>query len=118
MSHSPFECARFTQKALYFFTSSNFTTPFRGEIELNHGIFGMSRTVTFSTPCFSSAGIGPEAFPSGSFILGNSVALQILTANGTVTFLGTANQLTGEIVGNYTVVGGTCDQTASNPWDY
>jgi hypothetical protein len=89
------------------------------------GAFGLTGTVAFQSPCFSSGTIKPGTFPSGSFIIGATVALQIETSNGTVTFLGTANQTTGEISGDYTVLGGTCDQTgiavlvnASGPWDY
>ena len=88
------------------------------------GSFGVTGTVTFPTPCFSSGTITSGTFPSGSFIIGTSVALEIETNNGTVAFLGTANQATGAISGDYTVFGGTCDQTgtavlvASSPWDY
>ncbi|MBZ5655444.1 MAG: hypothetical protein LAO56_09210 [Acidobacteriia bacterium] len=88
------------------------------------GSFGVTGTVTFSTSCFSSGTITSGTFPSGSFIIGTSVALEIETGNGTVAFLGTLNQDKGEISGDYTVFGGTCDQTgtavlvASSPWDY
>jgi hypothetical protein len=90
----------------------------------SEGSFGITGTVTFSTSCFSSGTITSGTFPSRSFIIGTSVALEIETGNGTVAFLGTANPATGQISGNYTVSGGTCDQTgtavlvASNPWDY
>src|SRR5207249_4477760 len=53
-----------------------------------------------------------------------SVDIEIKTDNGTVTFLGTLNRDRSEISGNYTVSGGTCDQTGtsvlsvSSPWDY
>jgi len=53
--------------------------------------------------------------------MGTSVALAIETGNGTG---GTLNLVTGETSGDYTVFGGTCDQTgtavlvASSPWDY
>jgi hypothetical protein len=56
--------------------------------------------------------------------MGTSVAFEIATGNGTVAFLGTLNPATGEIDGDYTISGGTCDQTgtavfvASSPWDY
>ena len=88
------------------------------------GSFGITGTVTFTTPCFSSGTITPGAFPSGSFIMGTSVALEIETGNGTLAFLGTLKPDTGEISGDYTVVGGTCDQSGtallvgSSPWDY
>jgi hypothetical protein len=89
------------------------------------GTFGLTGTATFSTPCFSSGTIKQGTFPSGSFIIGTSVALEIETDNGAVAFRGTANQATGEISGFYTVQGGTCDDSgtavlvaAKGPWDY
>ena len=88
------------------------------------GSFGISGTVSFRTSCFSSGTITPGTFPSGSFIIGTSVALEIETDNGTVIFLGTLNRERNEISGNYVVAGGTCDQTGtavlavSSPWDY
>jgi hypothetical protein len=90
----------------------------------SEGSFGLEGTVTFRTSCFSSGTITPGTFPSGSFIMGRSVALEIETGNGTVTFLGALNQDRTELSGNYRVVGGTCDQTGtgvlavSSPWDY
>ena len=89
----------------------------------SEGGFALTGTATFKTSCFSSGTITSGTFPSGSFVLGTSVALQI-DRNGTVTFRGTANPTTGEISGNYTVFGGTCDHTgtgflvAASPWDY
>ena len=88
------------------------------------GSYGISGTVSFRTSCFSSGTVKPGTFPSGSFIIGTSVALEIKTDNGTVTFLGTLNRDRSEIRGAYTVVGGTCDDTGtavlvvSSPWDY
>src|SRR5438093_10644411 len=88
------------------------------------GSFGISGTVSFRTSCFSSGTITPGTFPSGSFIIGTSVTLQIKTDNGTVTFLGTLNRDRSEISGNYVIVGGTCDQSGtavlavSSPCDY
>jgi len=67
------------------------------------GSFGISGTVSFRTSCFSSGTIKPGTFPSGSFIVGTSVALEIETDNGTVTFLGTLNRERSEISGNYIV---------------
>jgi len=85
--------------------------------------FGITGTVTFSKACFSSGTITTGRFPSGSYILGTSVALVIAQDNGTAAFLGTLNPDTSEITGNYTVSGSTCDQSGtallvSNPWDY
>jgi hypothetical protein len=90
----------------------------------NAGTFAITGTVTFNTSCFSSGTMASGTFPSGSFIMGTSVAFEIATGNGTVAFLGTLNTATGEIDGDYTISGGTCDQTgtaafvASSPWDY
>ena len=90
----------------------------------DEGSFGIAGTVTFSGSCFSSGTITSGTFPSGSFIMGTSVALEIKTDNGTLTFLGTLNRDRTEIRGAYTVVGGTCDDTGtavlavSSPWDY
>jgi hypothetical protein len=90
----------------------------------NAGSFAITGTVTFNTACFTSGTMTPGTFPSGSFILGTSVAFEIATGNGTVVFLGTLNTGTGEIDGDYTISGGTCDQSgtavfvASSPWDY
>jgi hypothetical protein len=88
------------------------------------GSFGVSGTATLNTPCFGSGTITAGTFPSGSFIIGTSVALQINTGNGIIVFVGTWDMAQGVISGNYTVSGGTCDQTgaailvASSPWDY
>ncbi len=88
------------------------------------GSFAISGNVTFNTSCFTSGTITPGEFPSGSYITGTTVALAIQTGNGTVAFLGTLDQDKGKISGNYTVSGGTCDQTGtavlvgSSPWDY
>ena len=90
----------------------------------SEGTFGITGTVTFGQSCFSSGMITSGTFPSGSFILGTSVALEIETDNGTVAFHGTANQTTGEISGDYTVSGSTCNETgtavltATGQWDY
>jgi hypothetical protein len=87
------------------------------------GTFGITGTATFDTPCFSAATISPGSLPSGNFILGTLVSLQIQTNNGTVTFLGTES--TGEFIyGTYTIAGGTCAQTGTaalaltGQWDY
>lgn len=87
------------------------------------GTFGLNGTITFSTPCFGSGTIKTRTFPSGSFIMGTSVALEIESDNGILNFTGTVNPDTGEIRGDYVVSGGTCDQAGTavldaNPWDY
>ena len=86
--------------------------------------FGITGTATFDTPCFSAATLSPGSFPSGSFILGTLVSLEIKTDNGTLAFLGTVDPLTEYMRGTYSVVGGTCDQTGTavlvltGQWDY
>jgi hypothetical protein len=88
------------------------------------GSFGITGTATFGGSCFSLGTITPGAFPSGSFIMGTSVALKIETSNGTVDFVGTQNMANGQITGDYTVSGGTCVQSGkailfgTSPWDY
>ena len=88
------------------------------------GSFAITGTATFKTSCFSSGTMTSGTFPSGSFIIGTSVVFEIATSNGTIAFLGTLNPATGGIDGDYTISGGTCDQTgtaafiASSPWDY
>ena len=87
------------------------------------GSFGLTGTATFDSPCFSAATLSPGSFPSGSFILGTLLSIEIKTNNGTITLVGTVDPLTEYISGTYTVVGGTCDQTGtavvtlSSPWD-
>jgi hypothetical protein len=78
------------------------------------GSFGITGTATFGTPCLSTGTIQPGTFPSGSFILGRSVALEVQTSNGILTFLGTLSQSgSGEMSGNYTISGGGCDDSGS-----
>jgi hypothetical protein len=56
--------------------------------------------------------------------MGRSVALEIATSNGTINFLGTLSDDRTQLSGDYTVGGGTCEQTGkgvlavSSPWDY
>ncbi len=112
-----------------FTTSGGTTFIVKGDVAQNanadpEGSFGISGKVTFNTSCFTTGTITPGAFPSGSFIIGTTVAFEIETTNGTFVFLGTLDRDKGEISGNYTVAGGTCDQTGtavltvSSPWDY
>jgi len=90
----------------------------------SQGSFEITGTATFDTPCFSSGNIKPGTFPTGSFILGTSVALEFETSNGTLVFLGTEDINSGEISGNYTLSGGTCTDNGTgvldlqDPWDY
>ena len=112
-----------------FTTSGGGTFDMAGDIaqdsaSSDEGSFGVTGTATIRTSCFSSGPIKSGTFPSGSFIMGTSVALEIEAGNGNIAFLGTWNLDKGEISGDYTVFGGTCDQTgtavlvASSPWDY
>ena len=85
------------------------------------GTFGITGTSSFeSGTCFKSATIASGKFPSGSYMMGRSLALEIDTDNGVVDFLGTADH-GGLIEGTYTMVGGTCDPKGSgylSPWEY
>jgi hypothetical protein len=89
------------------------------------GSFPITGTATFDTPCFSAGTIQQGTFPSGSFILGMSVALEVETGKGILTFLGNLNQSgDGAVSGNYTVSGGGCDDSGTavlqvaGEWDY
>ena len=91
----------------------------------SEGSFGISGTANFGTSCFGSGEIVAGTFPSGSFMIGTSVVLAIQTDNGTIIFVGTDTDHggIGEISGEYTVTGGTCDQTGTallhdDPWGY
>ena len=91
----------------------------------SEGSFAISGTANFVTSCFGSGKIVAGTFPSGSFMIGTSVVLTIQTDNGTFIFVGTdADQGgIGQISGEYTVTGGTCDQTGTalirdDPWGY
>jgi hypothetical protein len=89
------------------------------------GSFPITGTATFDTPCLSAGTIEPGALPSGSLILGMSVALQVDTSNGVLTFHGTLDQSgDGAVSGNYTVSGGGCEDSGTGvlqvaaAWDY
>lgn len=112
-----------------FTSSSGPTLDISGNIAENatanpDGSYGMSGTVTFTGSCLSSGTLTSGSVQSGSFINGTSVGLQIQTDNGTLVFLGVLDQTTGEVNGNYTLSGGSCDQSGtaavfvSSPWDY
>ena len=87
----------------------------------SEGIFGLTGTAFFEVgTCFQSAKIISGTFPSGSYIMGRAVSLEIETDNGVVVFLGTAKG-DGLIRGNYTLVGSTCEPTGTgylSPWEY
>ena len=81
-------------------------------------------TAAFDTACFSASTLNPGSFPSGSFILGSVVSIEIKTNNGTVTFIGTVDPHTEVLNGSYRVSGGSCDETSTaylillGQWDY
>jgi hypothetical protein len=84
------------------------------------GSFALSGTGGFSGGCFKSATIVSGAFPSGSYMMGRSIALEVDTDNGTISFVGTADP-DGLIRGSYTVSGGTCTGNGKfflSPWNY
>ena len=87
----------------------------------SEGIFALSGTAFFEVgTCFKSAKIMSGTFPSGSYVMGESVSLEIETDNGVIVFLGTAEG-DGLIRGNYTLVGSTCEPTGTaylSPWEY
>lgn len=88
------------------------------------GTYDITGTAAFGPSCFKSGTITSATFPSGSFILGTAVALEIATDNGILSFHGIVNQATGEITGDYVISNGTCSQTgtavfvATGQWDY
>ena len=85
------------------------------------GTFGLTGTALFEVgTCFTSAKIVSGTFPSGSYVIGNSMSLEIQTDNGVVAFLG-ADHGDGVIRGNYTLSGSTCEPTGTgylSPWEY
>lgn len=109
--------------------AGNLTTAGGGNIHWNaelaqgsadsEGSFGLSGAITFDS-CFGAGTITSGTFPSASFILGQSVNLEIKTSNGTITFLGTAED-GGLIRGSYTASGGSCEPSGTgylSPWEY
>jgi hypothetical protein len=109
--------------------AGNLTTSGGGNIHWNaelaqsnadsEGSFGLRGTIGFDG-CFGAGTITTGTFPSASFILGQYVDLEIKTSNGTVSFVGTADN-DGLIRGTYTVSGGPCDSSGTgylSPWEY
>jgi hypothetical protein len=88
----------------------------------SEGSFGLTGSFNFDGACFNSGELTPGAYPTPSFILGTSVALNIPTDNGTIAFVGTAGPDEGGLIrGTYTVTGGTCESTGTgylSPWEY
>jgi len=77
------------------------------------GSFDITGNATFDTPCLGVGAITAGTYPSGSFILGTSVGLEFDTGNGTLTFLGKLNPDRNNISGNYTISGGTCNDSGT-----
>jgi hypothetical protein len=99
----------------------------QGNTASSDGSVGITGYVDFNTPCLSASTIIPGPFPSGSFILGSFVSFQIMTNNGTVTFIGTVGPFdpagTRTISGKYTISGGNCTDSGTallytNIWAY
>jgi hypothetical protein len=88
------------------------------------GTFGITGSATFNATCFSSGKLKPGTFPTGSFVLGNSVTLEIDTDRGTLMFRGATDVATGQIDGSYAILGSSCNDTGtavfstSDPWGY
>ena len=74
----------------------------------SEGSFSVSGTSNPDLSCLAGT-IQPGTFPSPSFIMGASVALEIETNDGIVVFQGTVNEDGSEISGYHHVSGGTCD---------
>jgi hypothetical protein len=87
----------------------------------SEGTFGLTGPALFEVgTCFTSATIVSGTFPSGSYVLGNSVTLEIQTDNGVIVFVG-ADKGDGVIRGTYTLAGSTCEPTGTgylSPWEY
>jgi len=85
----------------------------------SEGIFGLTGTAFFEVgTCFKSAKIMSGTFPSGSYVMGNSVSLEI--ENGVIVLLGKAKG-DGLIRGNYMLDGSTCEPSGTaylSPWEY
>jgi hypothetical protein len=90
------------------------------------GSFALNGTLWFD-PCFAKGvplNLKPGVFPSGSFLLGTLVSLEMDTGNGTLTFVGTWDLNTNQISGSYSVSGGSCDGSGNavlqlkGYWDY
>lgn len=109
----------FTPVAGGTFDMDFFLTQLNGSFD---GSFSITGTGAFSGACLKSGTLVAGSFPTGSFILGTSLALEIQTDSGILTFTGTAD-VSGHVTGSYSLVGGNCDQTGTaslvaSPWDY
>jgi hypothetical protein len=77
------------------------------------GSFGIGGGATFDNACLSAGNIKTGMSPSASFILGTSVTIEFDTSSGSLNFVGTLDQNTNKISGNYSITGSSCDQTGS-----
>jgi hypothetical protein len=85
----------------------------------SEGSFGLTGGSAFDG-CLGSGTISSGTFPSASYIMGESVNLEIKTSNGTITFLGKAED-DGLIGGNFVATGTSCDTNGTgylSPWEY
>jgi hypothetical protein len=85
----------------------------------SEGSFGLTGGSAFDG-CLGSGTISSGTFPSASYIMGQSVNLEIKTSNGTITFLGKAED-DGLIRGNFMATGTACDTNGTgylSPWEY
>ena len=83
------------------------------------GSYGISGQISTDNSCLKSGTITSGIFPDASYILGNSVVLEIKTDSGVLTFLGTADS-GGIIRGIYKVDSGPCISTGTgylSPWE-
>jgi hypothetical protein len=87
----------------------------------SEGDFSPTGTASFESGSgFKSETIKSGKFPSGSYVMGRDVILEIETDNGVITFLGKAKE-DGLIRGSFAVAGGTCEATGTvylSPWEY
>ena len=87
----------------------------------SEGTFELIGTAFFEVgTCFKSAKITSGKFPAGSYVMGNSVSLEIQTDNGVIVLVGKAKG-DGLIRGNYTLAGSTCEPAGTgylSPWEY
>jgi len=87
----------------------------------SEGTYPITGTAGFEVgTCFKEATILTGTFPSGSYVLGKAVNLEVETDNGTVTLIGTMGN-GGLIEGTYTIAGGTCGPAGTfylSPWEY
>ena len=77
------------------------------------GSFSVGGDAAFDIECLSSGTMKAGKYPSGSFILGTSVALEFDTNSGVLHFAGTLDPDTNQISGSYTIFASSCNQSGS-----